>query len=566
MNEATNIPELANPLANPRGAAHVYNTDHINTDDIIPARYMVMDTDEQLAPHAMEGIDANFSSRVQQGDILVAGEDFGCGSSREHAIFALRGAGIQCVIAKTFARIFFRNAINNGIIVIESDACEKIQMGDTLEVDLDSGVIRNATRNEEYTFVPLAPFAKEMISKGGLMNTIKEKLAKQGMHTASSSSMSAQSIAPKEEQQSLRVAVLPGDGIGPEVMDEAIKCMDSIAKRFNLHFEITQADVGGCAIDTRGLALPPATINACENAQAILFGAIGGPKWESLPPEQQPERAALLPLRKHFGLFANLRPVKLFGPLVDASTLKPEVLEGMNLLVVRELTGGIYFGEPKELIETADGYEAKDTMVYTDKEIRRIAHVAFKSAKTRGNRVTSIDKANVLESSVLWRRTVESVAKEYPDVELSHMYVDAAAMQLIRNPSQFDVILCGNLFGDIISDEASMLTGSIGMLPSASLRDDGFGLYEPVHGSAPDIVGEQKANPIAMILSVAMMMRHTFKRDDAASAIEDAIKTILDKGIRSDDIMQDGCLLATTSQIGDAICAELNAIEVTVTN
>ncbi len=559
-------------LNNPRGLAHVYAQDHINTDDIIPARYMVMDTDNELAAHAMEGIDIDFPKRCASGDILVAGEDFGCGSSREHAVYALRGAGISCVIAKSFARIFFRNAVNNGLLVIESDACDKARTGDALEVDVDSGVITNPTRGEQYSFTPLAPFAREMIAKGGLINYVKERLAARQAQAeqaragfAQGTSSPARIPSPAQAVTQLcRVAVLPGDGIGPDVMDEAIKCMDTIAKRFNLRFEITRADVGGCAIDAHGTALPSHTIAACENAQAILFGAVGGPAWESLPPDKQPERAALLPLRKRFDLFANLRPVRLFLPLVGASSLKPEVLLGMDLLVVRELCGDVYFGQPKYIIKTAQGFEAKDTMSYSDAEIRRIAHIAFQAARARRKKVTSIDKANVLESSVLWRRTVMDVAKEYPDVELSHMYVDAAAMQLVRRPGQFDVLLCSNLFGDILSDEASMLTGSIGMLPSASLRADGFGLYEPVHGSAPDIAGQKKANPLAMILSVAMMLRHTFAHDDAAQAIEHAVARVLDKGLRTADIMQEGCTLVTTSQMGDAVCKELDAIEITI--
>ncbi|MFC1518038.1 3-isopropylmalate dehydrogenase [Candidatus Margulisiibacteriota bacterium] len=330
-----------------------------------------------------------------------------------------------------------------------------------------------------------------------------------------------------------KIAVLPGDGIGPEIMTEALKVLEVVSKKFQLEFEFKNADVGGIAIDKHGQALPEATVELCKNSDAVLFGAIGGPKWEKLPPEQQPERAALLPLRKIFGLYANLRPAIVFEPLADASTLKKEVIgNGFDILVVRELTGGIYFGKPKKRTKT----KASDTMVYSRKEIERIAKVAFKAAKKRNKKVTSIDKANVLTSMVLWREVVTEVAKKYPDVELKHMYVDNAAMQLVRDPKQFDVMLCGNMFGDILSDEASMITGSLGMLPSASLASGKFGLYEPSGGSAPDIAGKGIANPIAQILSAGMMLKYSLGETKAAKAIDQAVLKTLEQGNRTADI------------------------------
>jgi 3-isopropylmalate dehydrogenase len=333
-----------------------------------------------------------------------------------------------------------------------------------------------------------------------------------------------------------KIAVLPGDGIGPEVMNQAIKILDKISEKYNKKFEYTFADVGGIAIDNHGTPLPENTIKVCENADAILFGSVGGPKWESLPPEQQPERGALLPLRKHFNLFANIRPTKVFAPLKDACSLKDEFLEGgLDIVIFRELTGGIYFGQPKEM--NADKTEAIDTMRYSVPEVERIARLAFEAARLRDNKVTSVDKANVLMTSILWRDTVTKLHKsEYSDVELNHMYVDNAAMQLVRTPSQFDVILTENMFGDILSDEAAMLSGSLGMLPSASLNEKGFGLYEPIGGTAPDIAGQNIANPIAQILSAALMLRYSFNMDDAATDIENAIEKVLDEGYRTGDI------------------------------
>jgi len=360
--------------------------------------------------------------------------------------------------------------------------------------------------------------------------------------------------------KNFKVAVLPGDGIGPEVMAEALKVLDAVEKRYDVCFERTPANVGGAGIDLEGKALPETTVTICQAADAILFGSVGGPKWEALPPDEQPERAALLPLRKIFGLFCNLRPAIIFPALTGASSLKEEIIEGgFDLLVVRELTGGIYFAEPKGIEGEGPARTGFDTMKYSEAEVERISHVAFAAARKRSKKVCSIDKANVLSTSVVWREVVERVSKEYPDVELSHMYVDNAAMQLVRWPKQFDVMLCGNMFGDIISDEAAMLTGSLGMLPSASLSEGSFGMYEPSGGSAPDIAGKGIANPIAQILSASMMLRYSFAMIDAADAIDAAVEKVLNDGYRTADIYQGhpGEKKVDTVTIGDAIVAAI---------
>ena len=361
-----------------------------------------------------------------------------------------------------------------------------------------------------------------------------------------------------------RIAVLAGDGIGPEVMEQALRVLTVVEKRFSVTLEKQSADVGGIAIDNHGRALPEETVEVCRRSDAVLFGSVGGPRWETLPPEEQPERGALLPLRKIFGLFANLRPAIVFPQLVHASPLRPDLLEGgLDVLVVRELTGGIYFGKPKGREDDARNAageidpRAFDTLVYHRSEIERIARVAFETARVRSRRVTSIDKANVLASMVFWREVVTAVGKEYPDVALTHMYVDNGAMQLVRNPSQFDVILAGNMFGDILSDEASMLTGSLGMLPSASLAEGSFGLYEPSGGSAPDIAGQGIANPIAQILSAAMMLKYSFGMNDAYDAISSAVAQVLDQGYRTGDIARSGEAVIGTEEMGRRIADEV---------
>ncbi len=350
-----------------------------------------------------------------------------------------------------------------------------------------------------------------------------------------------------------KVAVLPGDGIGPEIVQEAVRVLRLVAP----DIELTEALVGGAAYDATGHPLPPETLELCKASDAVLLGAVGGPKWDVIPdPNLRPERGALLPLRKHLGLYANLRPAICYPALVAASSLKPELLEGgLDVLVVRELTGGMYFGLPKE----NDGNRAIDTCVYTKDEIVRIAHVGFQAAQKRGKKLCSVDKQNVLMTSVLWRATVEEVAKEYPDVQLSHLLVDNAAMQLVRWPKQFDVIVTENLFGDILSDQAAMLTGSLGMLPSASLGAGSFGMYEPCHGSAPDITGKGIANPLATILSVAMLLRYSFGRESEAKRIETAVESVLESGLRTPDIAQPGEATVGTRTMADAVLAQLLA-------
>ena len=338
-----------------------------------------------------------------------------------------------------------------------------------------------------------------------------------------------------------KIAILPGDGIGPEVMREALRVLDAVQERFALRLAYEFADVGGVAIDRHGTALPSGTLDVCQSADAILFGSVGGPKWEGLPPAQQPERAALLPLRKHFELFCNLRPARVFKSLAAASPLKPEIVkDGFDIMCVRELTGGIYFGTPKGREGSGPDEKAFDTMVYTRREIERITRAAFDIARMRRGRVTSVDKANVLTNMVFWREIVTQLAAEYPDVTLDHIYIDNATMQLIRNPQQFDVLLCGNMFGDIISDECAMLTGSMGLLPSASLNGSQFGLYEPAGGSAPDIAGKGVANPVAQILSAAMMLRYSFGLAAAADAVEKAVVETLEAGILTADLTPRG--------------------------
>jgi 3-isopropylmalate dehydrogenase len=360
-------------------------------------------------------------------------------------------------------------------------------------------------------------------------------------------------------EKSHRIAVLAGDGIGPEVMVEALNVLEKVSQKFSVALEFDRQLVGGAGIDGAGRALPEATLKACEAADAILFGSVGGPKWESLPAAEQPERAALLPLRKHFGLFANLRPAVCLPELTHASPLHPRTVEGgFDVLCVRELTGGLYFGEPKFLRHEEGGDVAVDTMVYHESEIRRIAKVAFESAMLRQRKVTSIDKANVLRNGILWRRVVTETAREYPEVTLNHLYVDNAAMQLIKNPKAFDVVLAENLFGDILSDEMAMIAGSLGMLPSASLGESTggstrFGMYEPSGGTAPDIAGKGIANPIAQILSAAMMLRLSCGREDAAAAIEAAVRKVIADGLRTGDIHTPDTKLVGTAEMGKAI-------------
>jgi len=354
----------------------------------------------------------------------------------------------------------------------------------------------------------------------------------------------------------MKIAVLAGDGIGPEITQQAERVIAALASD-GLKLETEHAPVGGVGYDAAGDPLPEATLRLCEQSDAILFGAVGGPKYDALPRPKRPEQG-LLRLRKHFDLFANLRPATVFPELAHASTLRPEIVAGLDILILRELTGDIYFGQPRGIRTNEAGErEGFDTMRYSEGEIRRIAQLAFEAARKRNRRVCSVDKANVLETTQLWRDVVTELHAQYADVELTHMYVDNAAMQLVRNPKQFDVIVTGNMFGDILSDEASMLTGSIGMLPSASLNAKRFGMYEPIHGSAPDIAGKGVANPLATILSLAMLLRHSLDQEAAAARIEAAVRKVLAQGLRTGDIAEPGKRTVGTREVGDAVIAAL---------
>lgn len=354
-----------------------------------------------------------------------------------------------------------------------------------------------------------------------------------------------------------QVLILPGDGIGPEITAEAVKVLEALKASDNLDIEMTEDLVGGAAYDAHGVPLADETMDKAQASDAVLLGAVGGYKWESLDISVRPEKG-LLRLRKEMNLFANLRPAVLFPQLASASTLKPEVVAGLDILIVRELTGGIYFGQPRGIRTLENGErQGYNTYVYSESEVKRIAHVAFQAAMKRNKKLTSVDKANVLEVTEMWREVVDEIAPQYPEVEVNHMYVDNAAMQLVLNPKQFDVMVTGNMFGDILSDEASMLTGSIGMLASASLDENNKGMYEPSHGSAPDIAGQNVANPLATILSAAMMLRYSLGREDLAVKIENAISKVLDQGLRTGDIYSDGMTKVSCSEMGDAVVAAL---------
>lgn len=356
-----------------------------------------------------------------------------------------------------------------------------------------------------------------------------------------------------------KLAVIPGDGIGPEIVNQGLEVLNRVGQIYGHKFEYRTLLAGGCAIDATGEPLPKETVEVCKKSDAVILGAVGGQKWDTLPGHLRPEQA-LLGLRGQLGLFANLRPAVIYKELRDACPLKPEIIgDSIDIMVVRELTGGIYFGQ-RGRREGKKGQEAFDTETYSVGEVERIAKIAFEIAKKRNKKVTSIDKANILESSRLWREVVTNVSKDYPEISLDHLYVDNAAMQLIRDPRQFDVIVTSNMFGDILSDEASMITGSIGMLPSASLDENSFGLYEPIHGSAPDIAGQDKANPIATILSIAMLLRYTLNLEKEAQNVEDAVNKVLEEGYRTGDIMSPGKTLAGTNKMGELIVESLSKL------
>jgi 3-isopropylmalate dehydrogenase len=354
-----------------------------------------------------------------------------------------------------------------------------------------------------------------------------------------------------------KILLLKGDGIGPEIVDATAGVLRALRERFGFEAEVEEALMGGCAVDAHGEPLPDSTLALARAADAILLGAVGGPKWDRIERDKRPERG-LLKIRSALDLFCNLRPAALHAALADASTLKPEVVAGLDIMIVRELTGDIYFGQPRGIETAANGERiGRNTMIYAESEIRRVAHAAFRIAQKRARRLCSVDKANVLETTELWREVVTEIGHDYPDVELSHMYVDNAAMQLVRAPKQFDVIVTGNIFGDILSDLAAMLTGSIGMLPSASLDASGKGMFEPCHGSAPDIAGQNKANPLATILSLAMLLRYSLNETDQARRVEDAVSAVLDAGLRTADIQSPGMTVVGTREMGMAVVAAL---------
>ena len=523
------------------GTVHKYGRD-VDTDVIIPARYLNTNDPQELASHAMEDIDADFVDRVQPGDIIVAEENFGCGSSREHAPVAIKVAGVSVVVASSFARIFYRNAINTGLpIVVCPAAAADAKMGDRLKVDLAAGTVENLTQGKTYDSEAFPPFMQELIDQGGLL-PVREVPARRRERL----------VTTPANLRGYRVMTLPGDGVGPEIVDAAKRVLDAAGEKFGYLLAYEVGVMGGCAIDQFGTPMEDGLIERCQATDAVLLGAVGGPKWDTTDPDKPRPEQGLLGMRKGLELFANLRPVKSFKALAHNSTLKPEVIDGVDMLVVRELTGGVYFGKRERTADTA-----YDTMIYTEAEVDRLMEYAFKVAGGRRKLVHSVDKANVLESSRLWRAVAIRVAERYPDVEMRHMLVDNCAMQFIRDPKQFDVVATENLFGDVLSDEAAMLTGSIGMLPSASVGAGGVSLYEPIHGSAPDIAGKGLANPCATILSAAMMLDLSFEERDAARAVERAVETALEQGARTADIAGPGEKTLTTTEMTDAILAAL---------
>ena len=515
---------------NAHGIVHKYG-DHVDTDVIIPARYLNTQGHKELASHCMEDIDKDFIHRVKDGDIMVAGVNFGCGSSREHAPVAIKASGISCVIAANFARIFYRNAINIGLAILE---CRR-ERGDRKRRRGNSRLRHRRHHRRD---------------KGHDVSGRALPAVYQGHDRARRPDGLAQGKGGGEMNKT--IAIIKGDGIGPEIVTEAMGVLDAVAAKFGHTFTYVDAPMGGNAIDKFGVPLPDSSLATCRNADSVLLGAVGGPKWDDQPAANRPERG-LLKLREGMGLYTNVRPAKMFSELSASCPLRADIAEGgIDLVVVRELIGGVYFGEHRT--EEANGEQkATDIMAYSEHEIKRVARVAFETARKRRKRVTSIDKANVLDTSRLWRKTVTEVAKDYPDVELRHMYVDNAAMQLVRDPSQFDVIVTENLFGDILSDEASQITGSIGMIPSSSMGDGTNGLYEPIHGSAPDIAGQDKANPIGTILAAAMMLRYSFDMAAEADAIERAVDETLRSGFRCGDIMQENCQLVGCKAMGAEI-------------
>ena len=573
------------------GTAHRLGRD-VDTDVIIPARYLNTSDPNELAKHCLEDLDPTFVDRVSPGDIVVAEENFGCGSSREHAPVALKASGVGCVVAKSFARIFFRNAVNVGLPIVECpDAVDAIQNGHVVSVDTQAGTVTNVTLGEVYTTEPYADFLAQIIEAGGLVARTQQTMAAGDRTTADSTdkqaangtfegssssdleaSLPVGSSQPDSSRPRYNICLLPGDGIGPDVMREAVKVLRTVERLFDVEFVCEEHLIGGCAIEaTKGLgpnnvtALPTSTLDAARTSDAVLLAAVGGPAWDDAQNGYPRPEDGLLGIRKQLDLYLNLRPVRTFEPLIGSSPLKPQLLKGVDVVIVRELTGGLYFGEHAREDVIIPGRvtplsKAHDVMEYDEFEIERVVRRAFEIARERPRKLLhSIDKANVLTTSRLWREVVHRVALEYPDIECHDMLVDNCAMQLVRNPAQFDVIVTENTFGDILSDEASVLSASLGMLASGSFGD-GVALYEPCHGSAPDIAGKGIANPLAQIQCVEMMLRHSLSLPQAANLVGKAIESVLDQGYRTADIAGPDTpetMITTTRQMGDKVVEEM---------
>ena len=563
---------------NAKGSVFKY-PDNVDTDVIIPARHLNTQDAKELASHCMEDIDKDFVKKVKDGDIMVGGWNFGCGSSREHAPLCIKTAGISVVIAKSFARIFYRNSINIGLPIMECpEAVDAINAGDTVSVDFDTGVITDETNGKVFHAEPFPPFIQEIISAGGLMKSIKAnplQVAPAPQRAGFLPSSHSLDTLPRQREvaspamtegvsfikgvppMEKNIAVIWGDCSSPEIVKQTIRVLDKVAEKYGHTFHYTDAAMGGEAIDKYGDPLPQHELDKCLAADSVLLGAVGGPKWEGLPGEQRPEKG-LLRLRAGMGLYSNNRPAKIWPQLAPASPLKPEIVaQGIDFIIVRELIGGVYFGNHETHTLASGEKQAIDSMPYAEHEIERIGRIGFETARKRRKKLCCVDKANVLDTSRLWRSVMHRLQAEYPDVEYSEMFVDNCAMQIVKNPAQFDVIVTENMFGDILSDEASMITGSIGMIPSSSLGDGTRGLYEPIHGSAPDIAGKDIVNPTACILSAAMMLRYSFGMAEEADAIETAVNKVLDKGLRTADNMSEGCTCLGCTAMGDAILAEI---------
>lgn len=485
--------------------------DNVDTDVIIPARFLNESDPAALAKHCMEDIDPAFAGTVKPGDLIIAGENFGCGSSREHAPLAIKASGIGAVVAKSFARIFFRNAVNTGLTILECPAAVDA-IGENADVKVDTVTGTVAVDGVAFKAQPIPPFIHEIIRAGGLLASL---------------------AADQKKTASYDIVLLPGDGIGPEITQAARTVMERAAELYGFGLRFTEQLIGGRALDTCGLPLPHETLESCKRSDAVFLGAVGGPQWDNAP--VRPEKG-LLELREGLNLYNNLRPVKLWNRLAGRRRITAGDWE--DYLIVRELTGGLYFGAKGR---RPGGSEAYDTCVYSAEEIDRILRFAFEAANQRRKKLTSVDKANVLETSRLWRERAELMSEAFPDVELAHMLVDNAAMQIILNPAQFDVIVTENTFGDILSDEAGAAAGSVGLMPSASLGGRGTpGVFEPIHGSAPELAGKDAANPLASILSAAMLLRYGLDEPKAADAIERAVGEALDGGARTADIAEAG--------------------------